>query len=193
MHLLGLSSRSESLVSSRHRIIPKDKGFSTFVSAEVGSSRRLRDRVVRSGLGSRRDSTAARPRSRLRPLPEPAGSPEGAPGAEPPAASHTPAGSRPPASTLVPSFLPDPSSNMSPNLPRMVSAAGQRRMDSSHSPGRPPAVRHPPGKSHPAGAGAARSTASGNGCHFPSSPRYSRTWGSLSASSSLKYVPWGSR
>lgn len=29
MHLLGLSSRSESLVSSRHRIIPKDKGFST--------------------------------------------------------------------------------------------------------------------------------------------------------------------
>lgn len=120
------------------------ESLGVFVSAEVGSSRRLRDRVVRSGLGSRRDSTAARPRSRLRPLPEPAGSPEGAPGAEPPAASHTPAGSRPPASTLVPSFLPDPSSNMSPNLPRMVSAAGQRRMDSSHSPGRPPAVRHPP-------------------------------------------------
>ncbi|XP_029340816.1 basic proline-rich protein-like [Mus caroli] len=167
--------------------------FLTFVSAEVGSSRRLRDRVVRSGLGSRRDSTAARPRSRPPPLPEPAGSPEGARGAEPPAASHTPAGSRPPASTPALRFPPDPFSNMSPNLPRTVSAVRQRRMDSSHRPGRPPAVRHPPGKSHPAGAGAAGSTASGNGCHFPSSLRNSRTWGSLSASSSLMYVLWGSR
>lgn len=76
--------------------------FLTFVSAEVGSSRRLRDRVVRSGLGSRRDSTAARPGSRSGPPPESAGSPEGAPGAEPPAAAHTPAGSRPPASTRRP-------------------------------------------------------------------------------------------
>lgn len=167
--------------------------FLTFVSAEVGSSRRLRDRVVRSGLGSRRDSTATRPRSRSPPLPEPAGSPEGARGAEPSAASHTPAGSRPPASTRYPRFPPNPSSNMSPNLRRMVSAVRQPRKDSSHCLGRPPAAPHPPGKSHPAGAGAAQATASGNGCHFPSSLPYSRTWGSLSASPSLMYVPWGSR
>lgn len=41
MHLLGLSSRSESLVSSRHRIIPKDKGFSTSMCIDQGISTSL--------------------------------------------------------------------------------------------------------------------------------------------------------
>lgn len=129
--------------------------FLTFVSAEVGSSRRLRDRGVRSGLGSRRDSRAARPGCPSRLPPEPAGSPEGAPGAEPPAAAHTPAGSRPPALPGRPrprASPPGPSSNMSPNLPPRVRAARQSLMDSSRRRGRPPAARQPPGKSRPPGA-----------------------------------------
>lgn len=170
--------------------------FLTFVSAEVGSSRRLRDRGVRSGLGSRRDSTAARPGYRSWLPTKPAGSPEGARGAEPPRRGSHSCGESLACSagaTAAAWFPPGPSSNMSPNLTPRVRAARQRPMDSSRRPGRPPAARQPPGKSRPPGARAARATASGNGCHFAGALYYPRTRGSHFASLSLMHVPWGSR
>lgn len=67
--------------------------FLTFVSAEVGSSRRLPDRGVRSGFGSHPDPTAARRsrlRSRRRARKEPR-APSPPPGLTPPAWGHRPA------------------------------------------------------------------------------------------------------
>ncbi|XP_035301901.1 collagen alpha-1(I) chain-like [Cricetulus griseus] len=100
----------------------------------------------RPGLPPRLHGSSSRV---LTATPKPAGSPEGARGAEPPTAAHTPAGSR---RRLCPgdrgrALPPGPSSNMSPNLPPRVRAARQCLMDSSRRRrrrGRPPAARQPP-------------------------------------------------
>lgn len=57
--------------------------FLTFVSAEVGSSRRLRDRGVRSGLGTRLAPNPALTAAPLRLLREPLECPAGEPGRSP--------------------------------------------------------------------------------------------------------------
>lgn len=170
--------------------------FLTFVSAEVGSSRRLRDRGSAAAWAPAVTSsqlTPGRYLGRLRAGREPGRSPRRrAPGYRShsygePNACFTKA-------TPAVCFPPGPSSsNMSPNLPRRVRAAGQHPMDSSRRPGRPPAARHPPGKSRPPGARAARDTALGNGCHLPGALHYPRTWGLFPVSPSLTYVPWDSR